>query len=99
MLRLIMLAFSVFAMSSSSLAGMRDALPDQYGRNAPLPDQRGADYRLPYGTYSGNYANWRTYGLVGDRIAQYGPLSNKGVPRWKYNVRTGDPSGFDLKTR
>jgi hypothetical protein len=58
-----------------------------------------ADYRLPYGTYSGQYDNWRTYGVVGSRVAQYGPLTNKNVPRWKYNVKTGSPDGFDLKTR
>ena len=91
MLRLIMaVLFGVFGVVSSSFAGMRDA---------PPPDQHGADYRLPYGTYSGGYSNWRTYGLVGDRVAQYGPLSNKDVPRWKYNVRTGNPSRFCLKTR
>jgi hypothetical protein len=58
-----------------------------------------ADYRLPYGTYSGQYDNWRTYGVVGSRVAQYGPLTNKNVPRWKYNVKIGNSDGFDPKTR
>ncbi len=70
-----------------------------YRDDAKAPDSRGADYLLPYGTYSGQYSNWRTYGLVGDRIAQYGPLSNKDVPRAKYNVKTGKSNGFGLIPR
>jgi hypothetical protein len=97
MLRLQIVAAAFVAVATASpvvaqpLSPLRE--PDR------LPDSRGADYVLPYGTYSGGYSNWRTYGLVGNRVAQYGPLSNKSVPRWKYNVRTGNPDGFDLKTR
>jgi hypothetical protein len=93
MLRLsVAAALAVLMTGSAAFAGPDDlALVDRHGG--------GADYRLPYGTYTGGYANWRTYGVVGNRVAQYGPLSNKQVPRWEYNVRTGEPSGFDLKTR
>jgi hypothetical protein len=82
---------------SASVALAQSAL--QYRNDAKAPDPRGADYLLPYGTYSGQYSNWRTYGLVGDRIAQYGPLSNKDVPRGKYNVKTGKSNGFGLTPR
>jgi hypothetical protein len=94
-LRVIAAAF-VAAGTAFPVVAQPLALVQQQDR---LPNSRGADYVLPYGTYSGGYSNWRTYGLVGNRVAQYGPLSNKSVPRWKYNVRTGNPDGFDLKTR
>jgi hypothetical protein len=102
MLRLFV-TLSVVVAAYSATAGEFDR-PASYGdpgrRDQPLPETfYPADYRLPYGTYSGGYSNWRTYGLVGNRTAQYGPLSNKGVPRWRYNVRTGRPDGFDLNVR
>jgi hypothetical protein len=93
-LRLIATA-AIAATASAALAQS----PLQYRDDAKVPDSRGADYLLPYGTYSGQYSNWRTYGLVGDRVAQYGPLSNKDVPRAKYNVKTGKSNGFGLNPR
>jgi hypothetical protein len=85
-------ALAVLLTGSTAHAGPDDlALVDRH--------DGGSDYRLPYGTYTGGYANWRTYGVVGARVAQYGPLSNKQVPRWEYNVKTGETSEFDLKKR
>lgn len=83
------------------------------GNNSVIHDPYPADYLLPYGTYNGGYSNWRTYGLVGNRISQYGPFNETkvaakhatktpvrdDVPRWQYNVKTGNPDGFDLEPR
>ena len=67
MLRLIMaVLFGVFGVVSSSFAGMRDA---------PPPDQHGADYRLPYGTYSGGYSNWRNMDRYPTKTCQDGNIT------------------------
>jgi hypothetical protein len=103
MLRLLVATLSVVIPAYAATAGEFDR-PGSYGDpgrrdQPPPPEFYPSNYLLPYGTYSGGYSNWRSYGIVGHRIAQYGPLSNKGVPRGKYNVRTGRPSGFDLNVR